>query len=282
MGASSKKRKAYAGAVSQLIGAINQIKPIQEIKRVDSKLNRQFEEELGSSASGRLNYLSRKADSVARKINKDDDYKAKAGRFNDRYSILKEQMADRDVTRYALRDSPYVEQPNKPTGTNIDHITAGNIIPENRPKFENVIASNEEAMKLAQQRADEYNNNQDNFKPYAVNKLNSWGTIESTQMVTNPKATADKFLQGVTYASGKDSWESKFNVLNEGYEDMARLSDSVKNSAGNQNIGLYSSLADKLKTQYKRDAGNVTNTAKPTGLLASELAGNPLAGEVIT
>lgn len=258
-----KERRAYDRAIAQYTAELNKVKPVQEIKRVDNNSKRTIEEELGNSASGRLNYLSRKADSVARTINKDDDYKAKVGKFNERYDIMRKQLSGQYVTRYGVLD-------------NFDQNSTINPKPVN---FEQTFASRDEAYKEAQKRADAYNNDASNFNPRVELRHNGWGMASTT--VVNSKLTPETYLQEVQYKGGRSGRTERFEALDGAYQDMARLSKSIQGSAGNQNISLYSSLADKLKTQYKRDAGNVTNTAKPTGLLASELAGNPLAGEVI-
>lgn len=281
------ERKAYDKAIAQYVSEINKIKPVQEIKRVDNNTKRAIEDELGSSASGRLNYLSRKADSVARVINKDDDYKSKVSRFNDRYAILKDQVAGKYTTRYGVRDNPMADPDLEPKPTGIDaYVNPPSATVDKPVNFEQTFATREEAYKAAQEKADAYNANPDNFKPRQV-RAEYATTIDglinnNSRTYTPPKITAEKLLQEVKYNGGASGRTERFNALDSGYQDMARLSNSIQSSAGNQNVSLYSSLADKLKTQYKRDSGNVTTQVKPTGLLASELAGNPLAGEVIS
>lgn len=285
-----EERKAYDKAIKQYTAELNKINPIEVIKRVDTNSKRKVEEDLGDAASGRLTSLTKKADKIARTINNDGDYSKSVGQFNERYDILKKQMAGGYTTRYGVKDAPVIKadpkvpsimglnrEAAKPMGGNSNQGMmgfVGSTLGDSFKKpvaFESTFATQDEALKAAQQKADQYNAN---LTPVVSKSITGQSVSRMPASVT-----ANDFMENVEYKGGASGRTEKMGALSGGYEDMARLSKTVQDSAGNANVGAYASLAEKLKQQYKRDAGAVA--VKPTGLLSSELAGNPLANEGI-
>lgn len=118
-GASSAKRAAKKAAAAEYYKAFAKLNSIPELKRISSSNKRDVEDALGDSASFRTRNLSQKSDRLARKINKDDQYKDAINSYNDRYSILKDQIANKSSTRYTLANTPgdYIQENKRGSGT---------------------------------------------------------------------------------------------------------------------------------------------------------------------
>lgn len=109
MGASAKERKAKKAAAQQYYNEFAKLQSIPDIGSVATNNKRSVEEGIGDNASARTRNMAQKADRMARSINNDKQYKSNVNMYNDRYKILKEQIANRDSVRYSVKDTPTIE-----------------------------------------------------------------------------------------------------------------------------------------------------------------------------
>lgn len=309
-GASSAKRKAAKAAAQQYLAEFRKLKPIDALPRLASNNKKTIREELDDNASFRVRNMAQKADRMARAINKDDDYKNKIDAYNDRYEILKRQMANQSTTRYGISGSPietaktsngfggFGTYQGGSLGGSQGGLLGGNGVlsilgnqqPANKPQSSfatqgKMYQTKEEAMADATKQMETYNSGLSKLigtnKPQS--QLYGSGFIAYANPYTGQYTKADVDAMRINDPSRFIQQENfdGFGVL---YRDLSKaesalndinaLSNNITNSAGNKNIDAYAALASKLKPMIKKEAKNAEFATGNQSLVANELAQN--------
>ena len=303
MGASALKRKAKKAAAAEYYKAFAKLNSIPELERISSSNKRDVEDALGDSASFRTRNLSRKTDKLAREINKDDQYKNAISSYNDRYSILKDQIANKSTTRYAVIGTPgdYSQDDTRGVGKPIENI--GLTMPDkdniktdvsgygsNKEKLQSsfstkgkMYSSKEEAMADAIKKMEEYNNyigglvgkdrpaRTDGILAYqpATSSTNKYTQEETKRLV---ESDPSRFIKGEKF-NGFNVLYRNLDVAESAANDINALGKSITDSNGMKNANAYAALAEKLKPMIKRDARNIQSVANNgQSLVSNELA----------
>lgn len=288
-GASSAERKAKKKAATAYYAAFSKLQALPELERISTSNKRDIEDSIGDSASFRTRNMSQKADRVARQINNDDDYKKKVSAYNDRYAILKDQIANKSTVRYSISDKPSELPVIKsdldasgnwaPHQTSIsgagDYATPSPQAPKNSSFATkgSMFKNQEEAMAGAAKSMEDYNNSLGGLLG-AVKRIGQYNMPERyTQKDLDAMRVSDpsRFIQeekfdgfGVLYRNLSKA-ESAANDIN-------ALGNNVTSSKGNANVTAYSELANKLKPLIKKDANNMQPVTNGGSIVSSELA----------
>lgn len=307
MGASALERKAKKAAAAEYYKAFAKLNSIPGLKRISSSNKRDVEDALGDSASFRTRNLSRKTDKLAREINKDDQYKNAIDSYNDRYSILKDQIANKSTTRYLIDDSPGLSQGKKTkskdkvfgdispinglgkqsNNKNIDISGKGiNLgIEKKQSSFStnhNMYATKEEAMASAAKKMESYNNSVNELLGKDKPRREGAGMLAGL-FLDNRKYTQKDIEAMQIKDPSRFIREEKFDGFNVLYRnldkaesaanDINTLSKNIMDSDGMKSANAYAALAEKLKPLIKRDARNIQSGANNgQSLVSNELA----------
>lgn len=290
-GASSAKRKAKKAAAEAYLKAFKKIKGIPEIDAVSAKNSKEIEETLGDNTAFRTRYMAKKADKQARAFNKDEGYKEAVSNYNDRYEILKRQMANKSTTRYVVAEEPepsrtgtgifgidsmtgLVQQPQPNSSSSIAWLNA---VPKKmEPVYTtNTLRTKKEALAAAKPVMDKFNAYAD-----SVAKQNMMAGF--TQLKPSPLKTNDPsaFVREQTFQPFGVLYRN-LPLAESAATDMTSLSKAVKDSAGNAALNRYVQIANKLKSQVKRDARNIQPVNNNQSLVAGELASSKPYTETI-
>lgn len=296
-GASKKERKAKKAAAEQYYKAFAKVNEVIAPKRADSDNLKELDELTGGNASARAKVLARKADREAREFNKDTSFKEKAAAYNDRYAVLKEQMANKAVSRFTVGDSPLQKVSSSPNA-----FMGGGILgqPQNPGPFNAQSTQAFGGLSLgvglgtpdpnAGIRKQAFSGNSPTFKTreeameFAKQKLSEYQAKE----LANPKK-ADPFAflnpgaqqRSLNNLRPEDMiQETRFNpfgilyrnlgTAEQAAEDLNRLGESVSNSVGAKALEKYASLAAKLKPMVKKEMN--APTIGTQSMVAGELA----------
>lgn len=295
-GASSAKRKAKKAAAEEYLKAFRKIKGIPEVNAVSAKNSKEIEETLGDNTAFRTRYMAKKADKQAKEFNKDEGYKEAVRNYNDRYEILKRQMANQSTTRYVVAEEP---EPSK-TGTGIFGINSRiGLVQQPQPnsltsiaglsalpkKMEpvyttNTLTTKEEALAAAKPVMDKYNIQVD--KNAKQNVPAGFGNLLFGQQNSQPTKASDPsvFVREQTFQPFGVLYRN-LPLAESAATDMTSLSKAVKDSAGNATLDKYVQIANKLKSQVKRDARNIQPVNNNQSLVAGELASSKPYTETI-
>ena len=105
------------------------------------------------------------------------------------------------------------------------------------------------------------------------NQTYSKQDIEAMKLKDASSFVAKENLGGIA-----NNWRGSIGESGAAYGEMTALANKIKGSDSNANIEQYSDVAAKLRAKLAREQ---SGTDKPTGLLASELAGSELNTGVI-
>ena len=304
MGASAEKRKAKKKAAAEYYKEFSKLNKVEEVGRASTKNKRVLDDSLGDSASAETKNITRKIDRMGREINKDDEYKQNVKSYNDRYAILKDQMANKSSSRYTISDAPAVEEKRNAFGLG-GAIGNGGLINQankqsgpssyttlvkDKPKGEYSSAqkgnqalfqSKEEEMAAAQQRMEEYNNGLKEKFLNAPPEKNQFGGIALPQVKT-PQAAEQYAQQNKVTDPNKFSQENKFQGFDVLYRDLSRaeramddvntLGQRVINTKTNKLLPEYQKLNDRLKGLIKRDMNNKQVQQSGQSMVSGEIA----------
>ncbi|PPD48376.1 MAG: hypothetical protein CTY14_02115 [Methylotenera sp.] len=286
MGASSQKRKAQQAAAAAYYAEFAKLQALPELERISTSNKRQVEETVGDSASFRTRNLAQKTDRLARQINNDDDYKKKVNAYNDRYAILKDQMANKSTVRYSISDNP-AALPAPPSndyfGYTQNTIKNGagdyaNVAPIEPPKSSfatkgSMFKTQEEAMADATKRMESYNNGLGGLLG-SVKRLGQFNVPEHyTQKDLDAMRVSDpsRFVQAETFG-GFGALYKNLEVAESAANDINALGNSINGSKGNTTVNAYSELTNKLKPLLKKDAANSQVVGSSGSVVSNELA----------
>lgn len=288
MGQKAKYRKAMNQAIAQYGAELSKLTPITDSGTIKANAYRTATESVGDSLSGADRRALRKTDSLARKINNDDAYKAGIAKYNDRLGILQEQMAGRGVDRFYLSDSPGGSgaAPNRPqnqstsfntiagpvtqTGSSPSMASVNQIAPppDISYKLDRTYASSrDELLSEAQKKADAYN--------ASMAGSTSGGLLGAkfTPVTADAFIGTQRFEAAPTVVGGDRS--ARFSRLDAGAKDMQAIADSIRSTAGEAAATQYATLAEKLNGRLTRAADvaviNPQQADQATGLLSNEL-----------
>lgn len=311
-GESKAKRRARQAAAAQYMKEFKKIQPIPVLQRLDTNNRRTVEDSLGDGASARTRNMARKADRVAREINNDEDYNRKVNLTNDRYAILKEQMANRSTTRFKTTDNPTALPVAQNNGWGNSWGGGGGFGQHfGGPSFNNfgggpamggapmwssgtamMYGNNGGILNRANRDRSSFadgvtmHKTREEALAEATNKMNAYNkSKEGTHIVTRGFFGQNNRtpFQPITDASrfvNEENFEG-FGVL---YRDLGKaeralndvnaLGTSVANSQGNTSITNYTELAKKLKPLVKKEAENAPLVAGNKSIISHELAQN--------
>lgn len=283
-GASSAKRKAKKAAAQQYYEAFGKLQEIPDVGSIATNNKREVDEKLGNQASFRTRNMAQKADRAAREFKNDPEYKKNVAAYNDRYAILKDQIANKSSTRYSVAKDPIQPQnTNVLGGTSYFGIGSANqtkgiggiqntlMKPEVKGKyFESqnnnapLYKTREEALELAKQRMNEYN--------AALDKSPSnFGLIafggRSPQKVTDP----NQFVQQNDF-NGFGVLYRNLGAAEDAAADLTNLGKKVTGTQANKALEQYLKIAERLKPMLKRDAQNASVITDGQSMVAGELA----------
>jgi hypothetical protein len=305
-GASSAKRKAKKAAADQYYKEFAKLSAVPELERVAATNKREVEDALGDDASFRTRNLSNKTDKLAREINKDDSYKQANKAYNDRYSILKDQIANKSTSRYSVGDDPGAMpekqtnsfggpsgingfgQQNQNQGSGLADIAKNSLdlVKEKKQstfgKGGSMYATKEEALADASKKMEAYNNSINGLVGKDKPRQQGTGMLSAMTMGNTKYSQQDIEAMRVKDPS-RFIKEEKFDGFGALYRDLDKaesaandfntLGKNIMDSNGMKNVNAYAALAEKLKPMVKRDARNAQDKAN-TGqsLVSNELA----------
>lgn len=269
------------------------ISALPDMKNIATSNNREVEDSLGNYSSFRTRHLSKQADKMARTINKDEGYKSATTAYNDRYSILKDQIANKASTRYSASSDPSalpVVQTNngwmnnsQPTNIGMAGMLGAATAPvKEQSSFStdgSMYASRDDAMSGANKKMEEYNSSLSNLLGTAKPQQSgsgmafSFGGGQYAQHDIDAMRISDptRFIKEEQFA-GFGDLSSDLTKAEGAMNDMNALGDNLNNSTGQKNITAYSALAAKLKPMVKRDSRNLEGASDGQSLISSELA----------
>ena len=297
MGASSEERKAKKAAAAAYYKEFAKLNSVPELKRISASNKREIEDSLGTDASFRTRNLSRKTDKLARDINKDDSYKQANKAYNDRYSILKDQIANKSTVRYSAQDKPNeildeniknsnggLSQQQKPRSAIADYsIKATPKLQSSFGESKSMYATKEEALADASRKMEAHNKSIDRLigtnKPAESNS----GMLYSFQNYGQNKYSKKEIDAMRIQDPSRFIKEEKFDGFGALYRDLGKaesaandisaLGKNIMDSNGMKNVNAYAALAEKLKPMIKRDARNATDKSNNgQSLVSNELA----------
>ena len=291
MGASSQKRKAKQAAAAQYYAEFAKLQALPELEKISTSNKRQVEESIGDNASFRTRNLAQKTDRLARQINNDDDYKKKVNAYNDRYAILKDQMANKSTVRYSISDNPAAlpssapingyfgsSQQQNAIGMGTASMYGGSVAPIEPPKSSfatkgSMFKTQEEAMADAAKKMESYNNGLGGLLG-SVKRLGQYNVPENyTQKDLDAMRVSDpsRFVQAETFG-GFGALYKNLEVAESAANDINALGNSINGSKGNSTVNAYSELTNKLKPLLKKDAANSQVVASGGSVVSNELA----------
>lgn len=286
-GASSKERKAKKAAAAAYYKEFAKLQALPELEKISTSNKRQVEDALGNEASFRTRNLSQKADRLAREINNDEDYKKKVAAYNDRYAILKDQMANKSTVRYSVADNP-AALPATPSN---DYVSGGaqNNIKNGAMDYEIVappaptsssfatkggmFKTQDEAMADAAKKMESYNNGLGGLLG-SVKRLGQYNVPERfTQKDLDAMRVSDpsRFIQEEKF-NGFGALYRNLEVAEAAANDINALGKNINGSKSNTTINTYSELTNKLKPLLKKDAANPQVVASGESVVSNELA----------
>lgn len=286
-GKSSAKRKAKKAAAAAYYAEFAKLQALPELEKISTSNKRQVEDALGNEASFRTRNLSQKADRLAREINNDEDYKKKVAAYNDRYAILKDQIANKSTVRYSVADNP-AALPAPPSNDYVSGGAQNNIKngagdyaifappPPTSSSFAtkgSMFKTQEEAMADATKKMESYNNGLGgllgSFKrlgQYNVPELYTQKDLDAMR-VSDPS----RFIQEEKF-NGFGVLYRNLEVAEAAANDINALGKNINGSKGNTTINTYSELTNKLKPLLKKDAANPQVVASGGSVVSNELA----------
>lgn len=290
MGESSQKRKAKQAAAAAYYTEFAKLQALPELERISTSNKRQVEETIGDGASFRTRNLAQKTDRLARQINNDDDYKKKVNAYNDRYAILKDQMANKSTVRYSVADKPAAlpaeptneyfgsGQQQSATGMGTASMYGGSVAPIEPPKSSfatkgSMFKTQEEAMADATKNMESYNNGLGGLLG-SVKRLGQYNVPEQyTQKDLDEMRVSDpsRFVQAETF-NGFGALYKNLEVAESAANDINALGNSINGSKGNTTVNAYSELTNKLKPLLKKDAANSQVVGSSGSVVSNELA----------
>lgn len=288
-GSSSAKRKAKKAAATAYYTEFAKLKALPELERISTSNKRQVEDALGNEASFRTRNLAQKSDRLAREINNDEDYKKKVAAYNDRYAILKDQIANKSTVRYSVADKPKAS-PVQPSGDYMGSMVesqnsilngAGDYASIAPPAPVNssfatkggMFKTQDEAMADAAKKMESYNNGLGGLLG-TVKSTGAYGIKERyTQKDLDAMRVSDpsRFIQAETF-NGFGALYRNLGVAEAAANDINALGKNINGSKGNTTINTYSELTNKLKPLLKKDAANPQVVASGESVVSNELA----------
>lgn len=268
-GASSKRRKALQAAAAQYYEAFSKLTEVANPKRVETSTSADLASATNDQASFRVRKMAKDSDRLARQFNRDDSFQSKADAYNDRYAILKEQMANRAAVRYTVGDLPML----KSTGPLEGNLTIRLGAPDpNAGRYVKAFSdgaktysSREEAMAAAAEKFKQYQQS----PPSAVVPANP-GILGIGQPSYAPVTAAD-FVQETVFQPFGALYRN-LGVAEDAAADFNRLGAAVSSSSGGQALEKYAAITAKLKPLVEKEASRSALNASPTGLIADQLA----------
>lgn len=300
-GASAAKRKAKKAAAAQYYKVFSELKAANTDYKTSTNNKKQITEVLGDDVSYSAKRLAMKADKTGRAINNDEEYRTDLKRYNSRYEALKKQLSGQSVERYKVgaipnaevsenqsrinRTGPIYEQQNNTgiAGTTNDAGLLNKSLAEER-----YYDTEEEAMNYAKESMAKYNASLDSKLGKKIEQQDNGPSmyggggmygIYSQDYINKQKINdPSKFLKKETL-NGITVGYRQLGDMESAYSEIAALSEKAGKSPVNKQAEDYAKLTGQLKHKLRREQGNAGN--RPSGLLASELAGNNLIPEVI-
>lgn len=313
-GASAAKRKAKKAAADQYYKAFSELKSANADYKASANNKKQVVDAMGDDVSYGSKRLAMKADRLGRDINGNKEYREDLKRYNSRYEGLKKQLSGQAVERYKASSNPVAEV--KPSG---GMLTQGGIngFGGNTNQGSNTLAdisslgmkktatdkgreladdryydTQEEAMQDAQARMNQYNaamdaklgkrieadpsSSQAGMAAYSNNSFR--GNYTQADIDKAKVSDASKFVQKEKL-NGIAVGYRQLEDMESAYGEIAALSEKAGKSPVNKQAEDYAKVTEQLKQKLRREQGNAGD--RPSGLLASELAGNNLNPEVI-
>lgn len=293
-GKSSAKRKAKKAAAAAYYKEFAKLQALPELEKISTSNKRQVEDALGNEASFRTRNLSQKADRLAREINNDEDYKKKVAAYNDRYAILKDQIANKSTVRYSISDNP---APVITQSTSSDYFGgAQNNIKNGAGDYAifsppaptsssfatkgSMFKTQEEAMADAAKGMEAYNNSLKgllgSLKPRttAIQGMGDYaspGKYEQKDIDAMRVSDPSRFIQEEKF-NGFGVLYRNLDVAEAAANDINALGNSINGSKGNTTVNAYSELTNKLKPLLKKDAANPQVVASGGSVVSNELA----------
>ena len=308
-GISALRRKAKKAAAEQYYKVFSELKAANADYKAPSNNKKQIVEDFGDDVSYGTKRLAMQADNAGRAINADEEYRTDLKRYNSRYEALKKQLSGQSVDRYMVESAPKLDAYEK-KGT--FGTAANNPVKNEMPKITGNLGSlislkmagkeaakqryydtEEEAMQQAVSSMGEYNSSLDaklgkNIEKDQMQKLLNTNSAMAgigfnpkyTQEIIDKEKVSDPsvFLKKETLKPINVGYR-QLTDMEAAYDEIAGLSEKAGKSPVNKQAENYAKATEQLKQKLKREQGNSGN--RPSGLLASELAGNNLLPEVI-
>ena len=260
-GASSKRRKALKAAAEQYYKAFSKLSEVANPERVQATTAREVEAVVGDDSSFKVRKLAKDSDRAARQFNADKSFKEKAAAYNDRYAILKEQMANRGAVRYSLADSRVGGDPNqKASSPAMVTASLGAATRLSEAKYDSdkkYFSSREGLLAEAQAKADAYN---------AANKAAARQPFAPAFV----PAQASDFIQETTFKPFGVLYRN-LGVAESAAADLDRLGSAVSSSTGGQALERYAAITEKLKPVVAKEASRAVMDRQTPGLIGEQL-----------
>lgn len=316
MGASAAKRKAKKAAAEQYYKAFSELKSANADYKTSINNKKQVVDALGDDISYGTKRLAMQADKTGKAINGNEEYRTDLKRYNSRYEGLKKQLSGQAVERYRASSNPVAEakpsgsgmltagvngfgnnaNPNGTSLTGIADIAGMGMKKTSTDKGKDMADtryydSEAEAMADAQTAMKNYNSSMDaklgkrieapanNQSGMASIGANSYrGNYTQADIDKSKVNDASKFIQKEKL-NGVSVGYRQLEDMESAYGEIAALSEKAGKSPVNKQADEYAKVTEQLRQKLKREQGSASD--RPSGLLASELAGNNLNPEVI-
>jgi len=274
VGQKAKYRREMDKAIAQYGQELRKLTPLESPGTIKTNAYRTATEVADNQLSGADRRALKQSDRLARTINRDDVFKERMAKYNDRLSILQAQLAGESVNRFYVSDTPSIPESSGSSGLlgfspplastpSMATVGAGVSLPDTSYRQDReYFTSREDALAAAQAQADAYNAKQ--------------ASLPRQPLAQAPrKATAQDFIASQSFGAAPDvqggDRSIRFGRLDAAAKDMQTLADGIKGTAAEAAATQYSALAERLNAKLGKISATPVE-AQSTGLIGSELA----------
>jgi hypothetical protein len=256
-GASKAKREAKKQMAAAYYDALKKVEKATPIKRIDTQSARKLSDQMDGDISYGTKRIAMKADKLGRTINADKSLNKDIESYNKRVDEMKGQMKGKTINKYeVVQDSD--------TSVGISGLLNNSALKGQSSigKFDNM----EEA-------------NAANPNPKIINKNPIFGMNQESSNSYFGKTNDPTYSVKETNLTPISRNYRELAGTKGAYDDLEKLSKNVGANPASALTKNYEALGNQLRSKLKREVSNVS--AKPAGLLGSELASAAPVQEVI-
>jgi hypothetical protein len=255
-GASKAKRDYKKKSAAAYFDALQKVERADPLKRIDTQSARKLDDQLDGNLSYGTKRIAMKADKLGRTINADKSLNKDIEAYNKRFDEVERQKNGETITKYDVVKNPMGGNGMASYG-------------EQKLNTESAIGKFDTLDEAKSKTAPTNIKSYVGFGQTQDTTPTGFGqTQEQTYRVDEAKLTP--ISRNYRQLSGTQG----------AYEDLEKLSKNVGANPTSALTKDYEALGNQLRSKLKRDVGNTS--AKPVGLLGTELASAAPVQEVIT